>query len=167
VSEQDDQIFIKRFSLVLVALAVFTLIIMAVAIAMNSTRAPSENTARAEAQIERLMPVASVYAGDTGLAAAQAALEAARAAAPSVAFDGSLDGNLIYDRACGTCHEAGAAGAPQLVAAAWESRLDKGRDQLVANAINGIGSMPARGGRSDLTDEQVAASVDHMLDSLQ
>lgn len=167
MSEQDDKIFIKRFSLVLLALATFTLIIIAVATAINSTREPSENTARTEARLERLAPVASVYSGDTGRAAAQAAVQAAAAAAPSVAFDGSLDGQLIYERACGTCHEVGAAGAPQLVASAWESRLDQGRDVLIEHAINGIGTMPAKGGRSDLSDEQVAASVDYMLAAIQ
>jgi len=167
VSEQDDQIFIKRFSLVLVALAAFTLIIIAVAATINSTREPSENTARTEARLERLAPVAGVFSGDTGRAAAQAAVEAAAAAGPSVAFDGSLDGQMIYEQACGTCHEIGAAGAPQLVASAWDSRLDQGRDVLVEHAINGIGTMPAKGGRSDLSDEQVAASVDYMLGAIQ
>lgn len=167
MSEQDDQIFIKRFSLVLVALVAFTLIIIAVATTLNSTREPSENTARTQALLERLAPVAAVYSGDTGRAAAQAAAQAATTAATSVAFDGSLDGQLIYDRACGTCHEIGAAGAPQLVASAWESRLDQGRDVLVEHAINGIGTMPAKGGRADLSDEQVAASVDFMLGAIE
>ena len=167
MSEQDDQIFIKRFSLVLVALAAFTLIIIAVAATINSTREPSENTARTEARLERLAPVAGVFSGDTGRAAAQAAVEAAAAAGPNVAFDGSLDGQMIYEQACGTCHEIGAAGAPQLVASAWDSRLDQGRDVLVEHAINGIGTMPAKGGRSDLSDEQVAASVDYMLGAIQ
>jgi len=49
------------------------------------------------------------------------------------------------------------------VASAWEDRLGQGRDTLVQHAINGIGTMPAKGGRSDLSDEQVAASVDYML----
>ncbi len=167
MSEQEDQIFIKRFSLVLVALAAFTLIIIAVAATINSTREPSENTARTDARLQRLAPVAGVYSGDTGRAAAQAAVQAAAASAPSVAFDGSLDGQLIYERACGTCHEVGAAGAPQLMAYAWESRLDQGRDVLVDHAINGIGTMPAKGGRADLSDEQVAASVDYMLGAIQ
>lgn len=167
MSEQEDQIFIKRFSLVLVALAAFTLIIIAVAATINSTREPSENTARTDARLQRLAPVAGVYSGDTGRAAAQAAVQAAAASAPSVAFDGSLDGQLIYERACGTCHEVGAAGAPQLMASAWESRLDQGRDVLVDHAINGIGTMPAKGGRADLSDEQVAASVDYMLGAIQ
>jgi len=163
VSEQDDQIFIKRFSLVLLALAVLTLIMISVAVGIHSNQEMSPNTARTVAKLDRLAPVAGVYSGDTGRAAAQAAVEAASASAPAMAFDGSMDGSLIYDRACGTCHEVGAAGAPQLVASAWEDRLSQGRDTLVQHAINGIGTMPAKGGRSDLSDEQVAASVDYML----
>ncbi|AKS42889.1 c-type cytochrome [Wenzhouxiangella marina] len=167
MSEQHDREFIKRFSLTLVALMVFTVVIIFVARGIHGTMERSESQARTVAKQERILPVAGVYAGDTGRAAAQAAAEAARAAAPAVAFEGSLDGQMIYDRVCGTCHNAGAAGAPQLIAAAWDGRLDKGRDQLVANAINGINAMPARGGRMDLSDEQVAASVDYMLGALE
>ncbi|MEN1727766.1 MAG: c-type cytochrome [Pseudomonadota bacterium] len=167
MSEQDDKIFIKRFSLVLVALAVFTLVIIFLSIAIHSTKELSVNTAQTEAKLARLAPVGGVFAGDTGRAAAQAAIAAAQAAAPSVAFDGSLDGGIIYNGACSTCHEVGAAGAPQLIAAAWEGRIGQGRDVLVEHAINGIGTMPAKGGRADLTDEQVAASVDYMLAAVQ
>jgi len=166
VSEQQDKEFIKRFSMTLAALAVFTVVIIFVAMGIHSTLERDEGTAREQARLERLQPVAGVFSGETGRAAAQAAAEAARSSAPSVAFDGSLDGELIYSRACGTCHEVGAAGAPQMVASAWGDRLDKGRDQLVANAISGIGSMPARGGRQDLSDEQIGSSVDYMLGML-
>nr|WP_239056796.1 c-type cytochrome [Wenzhouxiangella limi] len=89
--------------------------------------------------------------------------DAAGSTEVEAAFDGSLDGSLIYDRACASCHEVGAAGAPEMVASAWADRIDKGKEQLVSNAINGIGAMPPRGGRRDLTDEQIEASVSHML----
>jgi cytochrome c5 len=45
--------------------------------------------------------------------------------------------------------------------------LDKGTEMLIDNAINGIGAMPARGGRADLSDEQIEAAVTHMLDTLE
>ena len=93
--------------------------------------------------------------------------QAAAAAPAAVAFDGSLDGKMIYEAVCQACHMAGAAGAPQLVAAQWEGRLDQGVDTLVQHAIEGIGVMPAKGGRADLSDEQVRASVEYMLDQLQ
>ena len=74
---------------------------------------------------------------------------------------------MIYNNACQACHMAGAAGAPQLVAEQWEDRLDKGEDTLVSHAINGFNAMPARGGRTDLSDEQVRASVEYMLAQIE
>lgn len=167
MSAADDQIFLKRFSLVIVFLAVFAVIIIFVAMAIHNTLDRPESQARDVARSERLAPVAGVFAGETGRAAAQAAREAAAAdTAVAAAFNGSLDGQLIYVRACGTCHEAGAAGAPLMEASAWAGRLEKGKETLVANAISGIGAMPPRGGRRDLTDEQIEASVTFMLDML-
>jgi cytochrome c5 len=167
VSEADDQIFLKRFSLVLVALAVFAVVIIFLARGLHGTVDREESAARDAGREQRLMPVAGVYAGETGRAAAMAAREAEAAATEvAAAFDGSLDGGLIYERACASCHEVGAAGAPQMVASAWVGRVEKGKDQLVANAINGIGAMPPRAGRRDLTDEQIEVSVSYMLDML-
>lgn len=164
MSAADDQVFIRRFTQILIGLAVFTVVILLLAIAIHDgLDRDSGNSAREAALAERIQPVAGVYTGETGRAAAAAAMESAAAAAPQVAFGGSTDGEMIYERACASCHVAGAAGAPQLVASAWEGRLEKGREQLVYNAISGIGSMPARGGRSDLSDEQIEASVGYML----
>ncbi|CAN0587563.1 unnamed protein product [Ectocarpus sp. 12 AP-2014] len=46
---------------------------------------------------------------------------------------------------------------------AWAERLEKGTDELYANAINGIGAMPAKGGNPSISDEEVEAIVDHMI----
>ncbi len=167
MSEESDRIFIKHFSATLVALAIFTVLIIALSIAIHRQLEPSENPARDIAREERLAPFGGVFAGETGRAAAQAAAEAAVAAAPAVAFDGSLDGQMIYEQACQVCHLSGAGGAPLMVAAEWEGRVEKGMDQLVANAINGIGAMPPRGGRSDLSDEQIEVSVAYMLEIIE
>ena len=70
----------------------------------------------------------------------------------------------LYATACQACHAAGVAGAPKLGdVVAWNERLEKGIDALVISAINGIGAMPARGG-SQLTDEQIKAIVEYILD---
>jgi cytochrome c oxidase cbb3-type subunit 3 len=42
-------------------------------------------------------------------------------------------------------------------------RAGKGLDMLTQNAINGLNAMPARGGRSDLSDEQIRAIVEYMI----
>ena len=39
--------------------------------------------------------------------------------------------------------------------AAWAPRIEQGREKLLANAINGIGKMPARGGDSSLSDDDI------------
>ena len=45
-----------------------------------------------------------------------------------------------------------------------EVRQKFGRlDMLVNNAINGLNAMPARGGNPALTDEQIQAAVEYML----
>ncbi|MGB0513568.1 MAG: c-type cytochrome [Wenzhouxiangellaceae bacterium] len=168
MSEQDDKIFLQRFSLVLVGLILFALAMFALALQMHGSLVGSENPARDAAKLARIQPVFDVYAGATGRAAAMASAEQENADQPAqVAFGGSLDGEMIYTNACQACHMAGAAGAPQLVAAQWEGRLEQGVDTLVDHAINGIGVMPAKGGRSDLSDEQVRASVEYMLDQLE
>jgi len=64
-----------------------------------------------------------------------------------------------------SCHTSGAAGAPMIGnSGQWTDRLSKGKETLYANAINGIGVMPAKGGLSSLTDEEVRAAVDYLLD---
>nr|WP_219339545.1 c-type cytochrome [Luteimonas salinisoli] len=123
-------------------------------------------------QLDRIAPVGDVYAGSTGAAAAAAATAAAEAAAASqVAYGGTLDGAVIYDNLCAGCHTSGAGGAPTLVQAQWTARIAQGEDTLYRHAIEGFtgatGVMPPRGGNPALSDEQVVASVDWMLDNLQ
>ncbi|MEM6576462.1 MAG: c-type cytochrome, partial [Pseudomonadota bacterium] len=78
---------------------------------------------------------------------------------------------LIYNNVCAACHTSGVAGSPKLESAAWEPRLAQGMDTLVQHAIEGYqgdaGLMPARGGRMDLSDEQVRVTVQWMVDQLQ
>lgn len=173
MSEQDDKLFLKRFSLIIAGLVIFAVLIILMSIEMNDRLAGSENPAKLEATLERIKPVFDVYAGDAGQAEAMAAAEEEPAEQPDasqdqqLAFGGSTDGEMIYNNACQACHMAGAAGAPQLVAEQWEGRLDKGKDTLVSHAINGFNAMPARGGRSDLSDEQVRASVEYMLAQIE
>ena len=69
--------------------------------------------------------------------------------------------------ACFACHGTGAAGAPKLGdKAAWAPRVATGRDALLASAINGKGAMPPKGGQMHLSDAEIAASIDYMLDAL-
>ncbi|MCK5386574.1 MAG: cytochrome c5 family protein [Gammaproteobacteria bacterium] len=69
-----------------------------------------------------------------------------------------------YRTACMSCHATGAAGAPKLGdKAAWKARIAAGMDTMVKNAIKGKGAMPPKGGRPNLTDEQIKAVVKYMV----
>lgn len=73
----------------------------------------------------------------------------------------AADGKAIFEENCAGCHEGG--GAPRLGDHdAWQPRIDKGMDALYANAINGVGGMPPKGGNADLSDEEVKAAVDYI-----
>ncbi|NKB34738.1 MAG: cytochrome c5 family protein [Pseudomonadales bacterium] len=75
-----------------------------------------------------------------------------------------------YMASCFACHSTGAAGAPKVgdgMAAEWEPRLEKGMDAIVANSINGINTMPAKGLCFDCTDDDLRAIVEYMIESSQ
>ncbi len=81
---------------------------------------------------------------------------------------GQERGAEIYNSACAACHNLGVAGAPKLGdKAAWKSRIETGEESLLKNAIEGFqgqtGFMPAKGGRVDLSDADVAEAVKFML----
>ena len=79
-----------------------------------------------------------------------------------------FDAEATYMMSCFACHSTGAAGAPKVGdgnAEAWAPRMEKGMDAVVANAINGINSMPAKGLCFTCTDEDLAALVAYMVNS--
>ena len=104
-------------------------------------------------------------------AAAAAAEEAAAAAAEQTQVAaGPVDGESVYNTACMACHNAGIAGAPKVGdSEAWSARMAKGMEVLIENAIQGFqgeaGVMPAKGGNPALTDEEVTAAVQYMVDN--
>jgi cytochrome c5 len=168
--QKTDLVFLKHFAQVIAALfAVMVLLILAAWAIYDRQGYHVENPAKAAEISRRIAPVAMVYSGDTGRAAMVAAQEAAKAAlAASVAFEGALDPELIYKNVCAACHDTGAGGAPKSDKAAWAPRIAKGLELLVKHAVEGFqgeaGVMPAKGGRADLTDEQVKVTVEWMVD---
>lgn len=78
------------------------------------------------------------------------------------------EGADIYLQGCSACHSSGAAGAPKLGdQAAWAPRLKQGKDALVASALNGKNTMPAKGMCPSCSEEQIALAVDYILGSLK
>ncbi len=81
-------------------------------------------------------------------------------------------GEEIYKQVCFACHDAGVAGAPKLGdKAAWETRLAQGEETLIKHSLEGFtgetGTMPPKGGRTDLSDEAVKDAVAFMLSKVK
>ena len=92
-----------------------------------------------------------------------ARVELKKAAAPS---DGKpRSGETIYNSICKACHDTGVAGAPKTGdKAAWAPRLATGAAALLKSATNGKNAMPARGGAADLTDDELKAAVEYLIE---
>ena len=83
--------------------------------------------------------------------------------------DTGKSGEDVYNSACVACHGAGVAGAPKVGDAAdWAPRIAQGMDTLYKNSIDGFqgdaGLMPPKGGFMNLSDDEVKAAVDYMVD---
>jgi cytochrome c5 len=74
------------------------------------------------------------------------------------------DGEATYKDACAVCHAAGIAGAPIVGnKEAWAPRIATGKEALYNTALKGKGAMPAKGGRSEISDADIKAVVDYMV----
>lgn len=72
-------------------------------------------------------------------------------------------GAEVVKGGCAMCHAAGLMNAPKIGdKAQWEPRIAQGYETLVKHAINGIRTMPAKGGNPALTDGEIAAAVAEM-----
>ena len=113
----------------------------------------------------------SIEATNSDLATEETSYVSTDTTGHSVASVSSIrSGQEVYGAACAVCHQAGVAGAPKFGdSGAWQARIAKGNDKLYSNAINGYvgkaGVMPAKGGRPDLSNEEVENAVDYMTES--
>jgi cytochrome c5 len=164
-----DQQFFDNFMLVigLLAAAAVGIFFLARIVSGNTEAVYNSEDPRAQAAIvERIKPVGRVLLmGDAELAAAaQAAMATpAPAAAP-------LTGPQVYNAACIACHQPpGLTGAPPLGdVTAWAPRIAQGVETLYQHALQGfqgaVGFMPAKGGRVDLSDDEIRAGVDYLIE---
>jgi len=159
VEEQSDNKFIKNISIVIGILVIFAVFIVFIA-RDSGFKEEQVNPSSVTLTEERIRPV--VYTGEEGAAAIEQ-VTVTTTEEPAVAFGSSLDAKMIYSTVCAVCHASGAAGAPIPGTEAMAQRTAKGLDALMESALNGLNAMPARGTRSDLSDEQVQAVVEFMM----
>lgn len=162
-----DQSFFNVFMIVIGALigVALALVVLARTIASNTQVAWQQDDPRNIALVdERIQPVGRVsLPGDAAAAQAVAVATAAPAAA-------RLTGEQVYNTACFACHGAGVGGAPKRGDSAdWGARNAQGRSTLNKHALEGFqgkkGYMPPKGGRADLSDDEIIDAVGFMSGS--
>jgi cytochrome c5 len=167
-----DQTFFDSFMLVIgilmgVGVGLFFLV-RAISIDTQGLYITEDPTVQAAID-ERIKPVGRVLLmGDAELAAAAAAAVAAPTPVATV-----MTGPQVYNAACIVCHQPGVTtGAPTIGdVAAWAPRIAQGKDTLYQHAIQGFqgasGFMPPKGGRVDLSDGEIQAAVDYLIEQAQ
>jgi cytochrome c5 len=134
---------------VLASFIVPIVVIVLLAMYVTSATKPSAGSEGlgAKATEQRIAPVASVQVKD--------------ASKPAVLKTGTE----AYKAQCGTCHEAGLAGAPKFGdTAAWAPRVKTGYEALLTSALKGKGAMSAQGG-GDLSDLEIGRAVAYMANA--
>lgn len=102
--------------------------------------------------------------------AAATAPAAAPATTTAAAPAENTVGKSVFNKTCALCHAAGVAGAPKPGDKAdWGPRIAQGNDVLYKHAMEGFtgakGQMPPRGGAPTLTDDEMKAAVNYMVDA--
>ena len=163
-----DRQFTKSFFKMIFFLVLLTIALIAAGIVIGGSiddklRAQSEEfTQRIIAQ--RTQPIGTLNVG-----AMETSVEPTTPV--QVASTGDV-GKSVYDKACFICHTTGITGAPKPGDAEnWAPRITKGLDTLYSNAIKGFqgetGIMPPKGGNLLLSNEDVMAAVDYLVDLVQ
>lgn len=80
----------------------------------------------------------------------------------------AADGKTVYGQTCAACHASGLAGAPKVGdKAAWGPRTGGGKAALVTSVVKGKGAMPPKAGNASLTDADIGAAIDYMLEQVK
>jgi cytochrome c5 len=74
----------------------------------------------------------------------------------------AADGQAVYDANCAMCHKMMKPKTGDK--AAWAPLISQGVDALTAATIKGKGAMPPKGGKPNLSDADVKAAVQYMVD---
>ena len=162
----DDRQFVIQFGAVLGVLMAAAIAFLILALLITSGDEEAGNDPLAKKVLEdRIKPVGEVYIGSVPAEGVALSGPAQPASAPDSGFASGKD---VYEAVCAACHTSGVANAPKFGdQAAWAPHLQEGMDHLYQTALNGEGAMPAKGGRTDLSEEQVKWAVDYMVEAIK
>ncbi len=162
-----DQKLFKTYSLLIGVLAAVALGILVVSIKASDLMQGTDTKDAGEDQsavADRIRPFGQIYLPGEEQQAAAPTVETAEEPAPVVT---AMSGPQVYNAACLACHGAGIGGAPILGdTAVWAPRIAQGINVLNEHAVNGYtgsaGYMPPKGGRIDLSDQEIRDAVEYM-----
>lgn len=144
------------------ALVAMTLVLFIIAQNIVEPDLKLDDSEVAEAIQKRIEPIGRLNTGDAPIMVASLPLISDAQAAPD--FE---SGEAVYNAVCQACHTTGVLNSPKLGdPAGWGTRLEKGKEAMYLSVLNGLNLMPPKGGRPDLSDEQIQMAVDYMLESL-
>lgn len=76
------------------------------------------------------------------------------------------NGEVVFQKACFSCHGTGFYGAPVIGDTYdWEERLIKGEAVLLESTLDGMNSMPARGGCATCSDIEIHQAVRYLIEN--
>ncbi|MDE0309956.1 MAG: c-type cytochrome [Acidiferrobacterales bacterium] len=177
-----DAQFVKSFSKMIIALIVLTLVLITLGVVIGGSMddklqaQTEEYTQRVIAQ--RTQPIGDLNVGEIADEGVSVAMAASADTAASSMNSGDSEasaghpGEAVYKQYCYVCHDVGLTGSPKPGDAEnWAPRIEKGIATLYDSAINGFqgqrGIMPPKGGVSMLSDEDVQAAVDYLVELVQ
>ncbi|MGY8814302.1 MAG: c-type cytochrome [Gammaproteobacteria bacterium] len=168
MSKDEDQVFLQNFLIIIVMLLgmISLLVILSRVIGSNDQAIAKQ---RAMVLIELTKPIGNVRLSSTS------GSDIASAANTSGSDIGETvdPGKKIYESLCTSCHSTGLPNVPQIGSSEdWVDRIAQGELLLYERAINGFtGSsgmvMPAKGGNTSLSDDDIKAAVDYMVEGSQ
>lgn len=169
---QDTQ-FLNVFSLVIGLLSVTAILLLTLARSVGTRTEVADayqDPIYIQSVVARIKPFArEAIAGKDNSALK---IETPAASTGPIALAVPKDGKALFEAVCSTCHATGLAGAPKAGdKAAWASALAEGKPTLYQHALHGYtgttGTMPAKGGRTDLSDALIKQGVDYMVSLVQ
>ncbi len=171
----EERVFIRHFFWALLALVAGTIFFVFLAFFLVGVTGGPSHSGYAYVQYLQKHPGKPVTGGavSTISRAGSASVPATvPGAAPrrQVATNTPTNGKAVWEAHCSVCHLTGVAGAPKIGdKARWTAILASTSPALLhEHAIRGFqgkhGFMPAKGGAPGLTNAQVDAAVDYMVD---
>ncbi|MGH9467619.1 MAG: c-type cytochrome [Terriglobales bacterium] len=172
MSKQDTH-FVNMFSLVIGALAAIAIVFFVAArvISAHMEAQEAQNGSDYHQTVAaRIAPFGQEAVGGQNNAAlaieplAGTTAQAGGSSGPAM----PTSGKELFEQTCSACHGAGVAGAPKAGdKAAWAHHIAKGLPTLYQHALHGFtgstGTMPAKGGRTDVPDAMVEQAVNYMV----